>query len=124
MSKDKPVMVLNREEILAADDIQIELVEVPEWGGSVYVKGMTGSERDHFEASLFDVGSDPGKDTKMNLANMRAKLCSMSLCDKEGKKLFALKDVKELTKKSAAALQRVFLKAQKLSGITEEDIKE
>ena len=85
---------------------------------------MTGAERDSFETSLFHVNSKPGEDPKMNLANMRAKLCSMTICGESGKKLFKMADVKELGKKSAAALQRIFLKAQKLSGLTEEDIKE
>jgi hypothetical protein len=112
---------LTREEILGADDIEIEEVEVPEWGGVVYVKGMTGTERDRFESSIVD---NRGKTPKANMDNIRAKLVAETLCNEEGIKLFSVKDVKALGKKSASALQRVFDPAQRLSGITEADIEE
>jgi len=114
--------VLNRDDILQADDVQIESVPVPEWGGDVYVKGMTGSERDRFETSIIMV--DGKSNQKLNLADMRAKLCKETLCDVDGKKLFTQADVKELSNKSAAALQRVFKVAQRLSGLTDDDLNE
>lgn len=112
---------LNREDILGAQDIEIEEVNVPEWGGSVFVKGMTGTERDRFEASIVE---QRGKDTKVNMVNIRAKLASETICDKEGVRLFSIKDAKALGKKSASALQRVFDVAQRLSGITGDDLDE
>jgi len=122
--------VLTAKDILGVSDIQIELVSVPEWGGEVYVKGMTGSERDKYEADMFPLRVGEPKRGKIrrprpiNLSDLRAKLCSMTICDADGKRLFSEKDVKVLTKKSAAALQRVFVVAQRLSGITDEDIEE
>lgn len=113
--------VLNRKDILEASDIQKELVSVPEWGGDVYVKGMTGAERDKFEGSIVE---QRGKDAQVNLTNVRAKLASMTICDEKGKRLFDEKDVQTLSQKSAVALQRVFTVAQRLSGIGDEDIKE
>ncbi len=118
---DKSMPVLNREAILAVDDIQIELTEVPEWFGAVYVKGMTGAERDRFEASVISVN---GKSDKLNMQDIRAKLCAETICDESGKKQFSLSDVKALSKKSAAGLQRVFVVAQRLSGITDDDVEE
>lgn len=113
--------ILSRDEILAASDIQIEMVEVPEWGGSVYVKGMTGAERDRFEAGVVTTN---GQDSSLNMNDLRAKLCAICICDEAGKPLFSSRDVKELTKKSASALQRVFKKAQSLSGLTDDDLEE
>ena len=43
---------LSRDAILQREDIKTEDVEVPEWGGTVRVRGMTGVQRDAFEASL------------------------------------------------------------------------
>ncbi len=125
--KDILDRVLGAKDIMDADDIMIEKVPVPEWGGSVYVKGMTGLERDKFEGDIikFSTGGKPGKSKEiLNLANMRAKLCSMTICDEDGKRLFSEKDARKLGGKSAAALQRVFTKAQELSGITDEDVEE
>lgn len=114
-------MSLSRDDILKADDIQIEEVEVPEWGGSVFVKGMTGTERDVFEQSIVETR---GKNTRVNMQNVRAKLVSLSACDDKGELLFTPKDVKALGGKSAAALQRVFEVASRLSGISDQDVEE
>jgi len=119
--KDKSMPVLNRDDILAVDDIQIELTEVPEWFGAVYVKGMTGAERDRFESGIISISD---KDSKVDMRDIRAKLCSETICDESGKKQFTLSDVKALSQKSAAGLQRVFEVAQRLSGITDDDVKE
>jgi len=112
---------LNKQAILDVKDIEIEKVEVPEWGGFVFVKGMTGLERDTFEASIVQ---QRGKDARVNMVNIRAKLASQTICDEEGIRLFNDKDVSDLGKKSANALQRVFDVAQRLSGITEDDVDE
>jgi len=50
MAEDKKA--LTKEQILGASDIEIEKVDVSEWGGFVYVKGMTAKQRDDFEASI------------------------------------------------------------------------
>ena len=111
--------MLNRDDILKASDIKIEPVEA--WGGTVYVKGMTGKERDQFEASVIKM---KGKSQDMNLANVRAKLCVMTICDDKGVRLFADADAPLLGDKSAQELQKVFAVAQRLSGITAEDVEE
>ena len=113
--------MLTRDAILEIQDIDIERVDVPEWGGFVFVKGMSGTERDTFEASIVE---NRGNSPKVNMANIRAKLAAVSICDEDGKKLFTQKDVAALGKKSANALSRVFDAAQRLSGITESDIEE
>ena len=115
--------ILNRTEILNVNDIVIEEVHVPEWGEDaiVYVKGMTGAERDKFESSLVVLR---GKSQTLNMANIRAKLASLTICDENGKRLFSEQDVQVLSQKSASALQRVFVVAQKLSRIGDEDIEE
>lgn len=108
---------LTRDEILKADDIKTEKVEVPEWGGDVFIRTMSGAERDDFEASLI-VGK------KTNLSNIRAKLCALVIVNDKDKRLFAEKDIFALGCKSAKALDRVFTAAQKLNGITSEEIEE
>lgn len=113
--------LLTKQEILNIQDIEIEQVDVVEWGGHVFVKGMSGLERDTFEASIVQ---QRGKDAKVNMVNIRAKLAAQTICDEEGVRIFTEKDVHALGKKSANALQRVFDVAQKLSGITGDDVDE
>jgi hypothetical protein len=113
--------MLNRDDILKAQDLKTEIVPVPEWGGDVIVRGMTGAERDKFEASIVQT---KGKDRTLNMTNIRAKLAGLTVCDEQGKRLFTEADIVQLAGKSAAVLQRIFMVAQKLSGIGEQDVKE
>lgn len=114
-------MILNKDDILKVSDIQTELVSVPEWGGDVYVRGLNGAERDKLENSLIEMR---GKDRRLNMMNVRAKLASMAICDENGKRLFNDADIQALGQKSAIALQRVFEIAQRLSGIGDNDVEE
>ena len=113
--------MLSRDEILKVDDIRYEEVEVPEWGGTVRVRGMSGAERDAFEGSVVE---QRGKKTAVNTRNLRAKLVAKSIVDGAGKRIFDDGDVEALGQKSAAALNRVFEVAQRLSGLSDEDMEE
>lgn len=112
---------LKRDAILAAADLQFEDVQVPEWGGTVRVRGMTGEERDAWESALLEARSD---DKKQNARNVRATLVSLTVVDENGQRLFAEADIPALGKKSVKALQRVYNVAQRLSRISPEDLKE
>ena len=113
--------ILSREAILAASDIQEEIVPVPEWGGEVIVRGLSGTQRDQFEASVV---KQKGKSTELNLKNVRAKMIALSVVDEHGNRIFSERDVAALGAKSARALQRVWEKARELSGLSEEDVEE
>ena len=113
--------ILTKEQILAAEDIGRELVSVPEWGGEVWVYGMTAAERDHLEKGLVQT---KGKDIQTNLENIRSKMAVICIRDEKGKRIFSEMDIQELSRKSAAALDRIFDAAQRLSGLTKADVEE
>lgn len=113
--------LLGREAILAASDAATEDVEVPEWGGTVRVRGLSGIERDEFESSML---VKRGKHRDVSLLNARAKLVSLSVVDDAGARVFSDRDVAELGNKSAAALTRVYEVASRLSGLSDEDVDE
>ncbi|WP_119728335.1 hypothetical protein [Thermomonospora amylolytica] len=113
--------LLTKDQILAADDLTTEDVEVPEWGGTVRVRTLTGAERDRFEESM---AQTRGKSVKTNLANLRARLVALCVVDEDGKRLFSDSEAAALGRKSAAALDRVFEAARKLNRMTEEDVEE
>lgn len=115
--KAKAVKLLGRDEILAAVDLQQEDVPVPEWGGTVRIRGLSGSERDQYEAWII---SGKGKNRDVNLRQSRAKLVMMCAVDADGKRLFDEADIIRLGAKSALAMQRVFDKAAALSGLDED----
>lgn len=109
--------MLNAKQILECKDIESEVVKVPEWGGEVAVKGLTLAEKDEWTGSIM-------QDGEANIEGATAKLCVMCMRDEKGERLFGLDDVPALQEKSAAALDRVFQVAQRLSGIGQEDIEE
>jgi hypothetical protein len=113
--------LLSKKQIIESDDLKSEIVAVPEWGGDVKVRVMTGTERDAFEASIFD---SKGKDSKVNLKNLRAKLIVLTVISDTGEKLFTDADVETLGGKSAKALDRVFAVAQKINGIGQKEVEE
>ena len=111
--------VLTREEILSFNDLSMEIVNVPEWGGDVKVRCLTGGERDELESLVVREKGDGDKN--IDLSNFRARLVALSAIDENGNRLFTLDDVKELAKKSAKALDRVFNVAERLSALRVKD---
>lgn len=113
-------MPLSREAILGASDLPTEEVEVPEWGGTVLVRSMNGTERDAWEQSLIVKGRGDGVD----VTNIRARLVAICAVDAAGKRLFSDTDATALGKKSAAALDRVAKVAQRLNGLTAAEVED
>jgi hypothetical protein len=115
-------MVLKRDAILSANDLKIETVSVPEWGGDVAIRTLTGTERDKFEASMVRV-TKSGK-AEQNMENVRARLVVLCAIDPDDNNLpiFTEKDIPLLGAKSAAALDRVFSAAQRLNGFSDSDV--
>jgi len=108
-------MTMKRDEIMGADDRSFEVVDVPEWNGSVRVYEMTGADRDQFESiGIAKNWANPGKG---DFRTMRATLCALCMCDDQGEQIFTLEDVDELSKKSANVLNRIFEKARDLNGL-------
>jgi hypothetical protein len=110
-----------RDLILAASDRQKEKAEVPEWGITVFITTMSGTERDAFEAEIVTLR---GKKTDLNLKNIRAKLLVRTIVDESGQRIFSDADAGELGKKSASVLSRLYEIAQKINGLREEDVEE
>jgi len=108
-------MLLNKDQILAAEDLPFRDVDVPEWKGTIRVRTMTGGERDAFEASIYDTDKDG---VKLNRNDFRAKLLSKVIVDENGTRLFTDKEIEKLSGKSAKAIQRLFDVAQEINGIS------
>ena len=105
-------------EILEIDDIVLEDVPVPEWGGTVQIRSLTGAERDAYELSIVII---KGKKTSLDMKNMRARLVAMSVVV-DGKLVFTDKDVAKLGRKSGKALDRVSSACQRVSGLESDDL--
>ena len=116
--------LLTRDQILQAEDLPSEVVQIPEWNGSVMVRGLTGSGRGKFQNSIM---SQNGKaDSKMTIDMKEAEMRLVAECtvDEKGEQLFTLKDIVELGKKSGSAINRISDVAMRLSGFTQDDLQE
>ena len=109
--------MLSRQDIIDCNDIESEVVPVPEWNGEVNVQGLTLAEKDIWTDSIL-------VDGKASMTGATAKLCALCMRDESGGLLFTEEDIPVLQAKSAQALDRVFQVAQRLSGIGQEDIEE
>ncbi|SHI68507.1 phage tail assembly chaperone [Streptomyces sp. 3214.6] len=112
-------MALNGTQILEADDTKIEPVPVPEWGGEVLVRGLTGIERDDYEASIQQIRPKPDgtKEVVFVRGNARARLLVKCLIDEQGNRLFKDSDAPALGKKNGAIIDKLYDVAAELSGM-------
>lgn len=113
--------LLSKTDIFGADDRRYEEIAVPEWGGTVRLRSLTGEERDQYEASM--VKRVGGRQVD-NLRNARARLVVLAACDENGAPLFDATDAAALGRRNSAALDRLFEAACKLSGISDDDVAE
>ena len=113
---------LTAEAILGADDLPSIRVEVPEWGGHLFVRSMTAGERDLWEAWLLDSDEARGKGEKVD--TIRATLVALTAVNGAGERMFTAEQMPALAKKSAKAMDRVFERARALNAMSAADIEE
>lgn len=112
--------ILTREDILEADDINLEKVEVPEWGGMVYLKPLSGIKRDRLE----NAAHKRNKKGVMDVQNLKVQFVIASTVDSDGNQIFTPSDAKELNLKNARPIDALFQIVQRLSGLSDEDVEE
>ena len=106
---------LNRESILGARDIKKIKVDVPEWGGSIYIAPLTVGQRDKMLSDLREGGEG-------DVALLRMLLFISTVQDAEGNLLFTKEDIPELENKSATAIDRIFNATEELAAVTEDSL--
>lgn len=113
-----------REDLLKKDKLETAKVNLGD--DVIYVREMTGRERDNFEKSLMKQVQKGGKtEVETTLEDFRAKLVVNTACDEKGNAIFQPGDYTILSKnKSAKWLMKVADAASKLNGISEEDKEE
>ena len=110
------MILLNRDQILAAPALRSEDVEIPEWGGVVRVREMTAGEKDAYDMLLVD------DQQQLVMKNYRARLVAATACDEAGVRLFGVGDVEALGNLGASAMDRLFEVAARLNHLTSSDI--
>lgn len=112
--------ILTRDQILKSDDLKVELVNVPEWGGTVRIRELRAWEREQFEKRIAATGGTGAGQIAKTLGDLRATLVGSCLVDEDNQRLFAENDIKALNEKSSSVIIRLFGICSRLSGISQE----
>lgn len=94
-------------------------IHVPDLGGDIYVRGMSGTERDRLE-ERFRVrnGRRAGQ---VDLRNFRAMMTCRVVVDAHGNRLLNDGDADVIGNLPSGALDQIIAKCNELSGMTEEE---
>lgn len=110
-------MSLTKEQILAAEDMGLLKVAVPEWGGDVFIRVMTVGERDAYE-NEWQRKKETGCD------DFRTKFLVRCIVDEKGNRLFDNGDVSRLSQKSARVMNRLWLAAMEHNNLSDDSLEE
>lgn len=106
-------MTLDRKAFLARRaDIPRKAVEIPEWGETVYVRGMTAGERDWFDRAARAEGG---------AGSLRAGLVCRCVVDENGERLFEPSDEAAIAELPAQVVEKLALEILRLSGLLQEE---
>jgi len=117
----KRTKMLTREDFLS---VRKELVEVPELGGSVYVKELGGKSLLKYKERIEKLQEENPELDESNSLELMALLVSLTVCDKDGNLLFSESDVKKLAENHINVLIRLSTKALEMIGMSNTQIQE
>lgn len=103
-----------RDHILQCDDVQKEIVEIPQWNTKISIHGMSGAARTQMIQNAAD------NDGVMNFAKMMPDIVIMCTFDPDtDEQVFDESDREALMLKSGAALDLIVNTAMRISGLLE-----
>lgn len=96
-------------QILAANDRRVQAVEVPEWGGPVFVRSLSLREVFEFEREVKAAADDLARATAVQLA--------FYLGDEAGARLLTADEAAPLMDRNPLVIRRIIDAAQALNGL-------
>lgn len=121
---ERTIMPLSREQIFGVSDLQTKEIQVPEWGGSVFIRQLTRAEQDEYLKRQYgetrlkqDSKAKQQEISAVNIYGHDAFLVACAVCDADGKPLFKREDVDALKKKNGAVVGRIAAEIIKFSYI-------
>lgn len=108
--------MLTRDQMLERSKQKVEKVQVEAWGESVFMRGMTGAERNSLSFFAKDEKST-GKKFIIDPIKYNLGLIARCLCDSDGKRLFADDETDLVGQFPGEVLDVLFAGGQKLSGM-------
>lgn len=119
--------LLSRSELLKKEAVEVLKVDLGD-DQFVYVRQMSGRERDRFEQSLVKTKKNTKGEivgSEAVLDDYRAKLATFTVCDEKGTLLLTMEDIPTLSQNMGfTKLDKIVEKASELNKITEKDKEE
>lgn len=112
-------MTLDKAAFLTPVPVDLVEFEIPELGGSVYIKGMTVVERSKFERQ-FRTRKGDTNERKMN--EIRQRMLIACICNADGQQLLNEADVEAIGKQRADIVERLVNAAQIACGMSTDDM--
>lgn len=106
----KVLAFLDRNAILNAQDVNYEVLEIPEWGGTIRLRTLTGDQA----AEFMDMKEDEKKD-------VMPRILSLAVVDANGDRVFEDTDFVAIMRKSMRPLLRVLKVVNRMNGFEKED---
>jgi len=106
-------MPLSKDAILAAKDTDVHEVEVPEWGGTILLRSMTGEQRNNYEFWAHQQSKADSPDYR----GIRERLIICCAVDSEGQPLFGETDLAALASKNSEVIDRLHERCQQICGM-------
>lgn len=108
-------MILNKDQIFAAQDLQVSYIDIPEWGGQIKVKEMSAADRIEFEKQ---------QSSDLKPSEMIVRLVLMTCVDDNNQRIFSNDDLQALEQKSPSILLKIFNESMKINILNSEKIEE
>ena len=112
---------LTREQIkeaaLKAEVSSMKEIDVPRWGGSIFLKVMSVGERDRYE-NEWQHSNNRGMD------DFSTKFLMSCVAERDGKLMFKQEDIQWLRKEPADLMRMLWNEAMALNKLTSEDVEE
>lgn len=109
---------LTRDQILKQTKSKMKEINVPEWGGSVFIKVMSVGERDRYENEWQHARGHGG------YQNFSTKFLIRCICEEDGTLLFTDADIEKLKNLPADAMRHLWDEAMSLNKLKSEDVEE
>jgi len=109
-----------RDQILAAQDRDSKIIDVPEWGVEVEVRSMSAGARIQLISDAYD--ADTGKTDVVKIYPVIIVSCLHD--PKTGQPIFTMDDKEEVMNKSAAVIERLAQEAMGMSAMGDNSLTE
>lgn len=121
--------MLTREQFLSRKPRTIERVELPELKDHVFVRSLSGTERDAWENANLVRNRGTGKRRNevsfdIRVENSKSHLICISMCDESGNRLLQDDDIVAIGEQPSIILNRIADVCMRISGISQQDLED